>query len=103
MSVQACTIAVIDDDSRVLESLVSLWLHLDTKLKATIPQNNFWKPAPFETVERASSSGGATDYEYRLLCDRRKEVRSEAAQKSESGAASKRYCYSSSDRCQIVG
>ena len=47
MNVLDRRIAVIDDDLRVLESLVNLLGHLDTEQKATNPQNNFWNPVPF--------------------------------------------------------
>ena len=41
MSVQACTIAVIDDDPEFLNRSSIYCLHLDTVQKATNPQNNF--------------------------------------------------------------
>ncbi len=38
------------------------WLHLDTRQKATNPQNNFWHPVPFP--ERVAS---VTDVEMRQM------------------------------------
>jgi hypothetical protein len=44
MSLQACTIAVIDDDPRVVNRSLTYCPHLDTVLKPTNPQNNFRNP-----------------------------------------------------------